>query len=154
MSMSVDAQKDLLTKRWRKVKPPDLTELQLHIACVNYYQRMKVGHSVGEHSPNGEIRDKRTGAKLKAMGTLPGAADYTITRRCTWSIDCLPEVFKIEFKRKGGKQSEAQINYQRDITACGCEYIVIDDLDEWIKWLEMKRLVRTRQAAGRGEVSA
>lgn len=131
------------------MKSPKPTELQLHVSFVAYFQRMKFPDSVGEHSPNGEVRDERTGAKLKRMGTLPGAADYTITRRAPWSLDCLPEVFKIEFKRKGGKQSEAQRAYQEAITACGATYVIIDDMDDGIKFLERHRLVRKPQSMGR-----
>lgn len=151
MANRATAQRDLLTKRWRAVKPADMTELQLHIAFVNYYQRMKLPGSVGQHNANGELRNKRTAAKLKAMGVLPGADDYTIIRRAPWSLDCLPEVFKIEFKRKGGKQSPDQKQYQQDVTAAGCTYVVIDDLDDGIAFLEKHRITRPRQAAGRRE---
>ena len=149
--MNAPDQKDIFTKRHRRVKAPEPSELQLHISLVAYFQRMKFPDSVGEHSPNGEMRDKRTGAKLKAMGTLPGAADYTITRRAAWSLDCLPEVFKIEFKHRGGKQSEAQKAYQKAIVACGAIYVVIDDIDEGIKFLEKHRLVRKPQSMGRSD---
>ena len=144
-------QRDLLTGRWRVIRPIEVSEFQLQSSFVEYYQRMKVGHSVGEATPNGEHRNPRTGAKLKREGVLPGAADYTITRRAPWSLDRMPEVFKIEFKRKGGRQSEAQKQYQSDITACGCTYVVIDDLDAGIAWLERQRLVRPRQVVGRSD---
>lgn len=146
--MTGTQQRDLITRRWREVRAPEPTELQLHVSFVSYFQRMKFPDSVGEHSPNGEARDERTGAKLKAMGTLPGAADYTITRRAPWSLDCVPEVFKIEFKRKGGRQSEAQKAYQKAIVACGATYVVIDDMDAGIKFLERYKLVRKPQSSG------
>ena len=59
------------------------TELQIHIAITDYLQRVAPRNSptapfIWHHSPNGEKRDKRTGAKLKAMGLLPGWPDFVL----------------------------------------------------------------------------
>ena len=67
-------QKDLLTRRWRKVVVPQ-KEVTLHIQLVAMLRWCLRPDVIMRHVPNGEHRDPRTAAKLKAMGVLAGSAD-------------------------------------------------------------------------------
>lgn len=90
------------------------------------------------HIPNGENRDRKTGAKLKAMGVKPGAADWLFVHR---GSPCF-----IEVKVEGNKLRKIERTYQRrdqkqfeeDMVAAGAFYAVcrsIQDvrelLDHW-----------------------
>ena len=142
-------QKDLITKRWRRYAPPQPSELQVQISVVAYARMMAKPDVVFWHCPNGELRDKRTAAKLKAMGTLPGVSDLIFVRRSPWSVDCMPAVLCLEIKASKGKQSDAQLAFEAAVKAAGCYYAIARDLDGAIGVLEHYGMVRPRQAAGR-----
>lgn len=77
------------------------------------------------HVPNGEVRSKRTGAKLKAMGTVAGTPDLLALMpdgRCGW----------IELKASGNYQSPAQKAFQAHCEAIGVPYEVCYTLDKAI----------------------
>jgi hypothetical protein len=54
------------------------------------------------HCPNGEYRDKRTAVKLKAMGVLPGVADYVLPVPIAPFAGCF-----MELKRSGLTPAQA-----------------------------------------------
>ncbi len=143
--MNAPAQKDIFTKRFRRVKAPEPSELQIHIALVEYCRRMLNPNVLWFHVPNGEMRNKRTAAKLKAMGVRPGVADLVFIRRAPWSLDCLPEVLFLELKRRGMKQSDSQRAFEPDAKACGAQYHVADSVDAAIGILEHGGWVMQRE---------
>ena len=67
-------QRDLLTRRWRKLVEPQ-REDTMHIQLVTMLRWCLRPDVIMRHVPNGEDRTPRIGAKLKAMGVLPGSAD-------------------------------------------------------------------------------
>jgi hypothetical protein len=69
------AQRDLFTRRYRKVRALEPSELQIQIAVIAQLRLRCRREILYWHTPNGELRDKRHAAKLKAMGTLPGVSD-------------------------------------------------------------------------------
>ncbi len=75
------------------------------------------------HVPNGEVRDPRTGAKLKAMGTRRGVADLVFIRPGA------PLLF-LELKDRVGRQSAAQIEFQAAAERAGAQYEVAHSLDD------------------------
>lgn len=66
------------------------------------------------HLPFGEARSERTGARLKRMGTVPGAADFLI-------VTGGRPVF-LELKAEKGRQNEAQRATQDKFTVAGGLY--------------------------------
>lgn len=100
--------------------------MQIHLVKWFDYQYPKLKlylHS----SPNGGKRDKREGARFKAMGTRAGFPDLILLH---------PNKFYpfmgIELKTEKGKQSEQQKEYQKMFEEIGAKYIVVRSLDEFI----------------------
>lgn len=104
-------------KRARKAK-----ELSLHVAAVQYIEAM-IPNCLGYHIPNGERRDKKTGAKLKRMGAKAGVADY-----------CLPygggRTVYFEFKAEGGKTSKKQKEWIQRMRDFGHKVAVIYEIED------------------------
>lgn len=134
--MNAPSQKDIFTKRYRRVKAPEASELQIHISVVDYCKRLAKPNVLWFHCPNGEYRNKRTAAKLKAMGVRPGVADLIFVRRAPWSEDCLPDILFLELKRRSKTQSDNQIIFEAHAKSCGAQYRVADSVDAAIEILE------------------
>lgn len=81
------------------------------------------------HIPAGEVRDKRTAAKLKAMGTRPGWPDFILTPP-TGQLHCL------ELKRLGGKLSDSQHDFRTWCMRHGVPHVVAYTLDEALVTLD------------------
>ena len=142
------SQKDLLRKRRRAVRAPRASEFQIHAAIVTYLRQAARPDVQWWHTGNGEIRDERTGAKIKAMGLRPGAPDLTFRWRARWSLDCLTECLDMEIKTASGKQSNTQIEWQKAAQAVGAHYCIVRSLDEAIDVFERYGITRNRQAMG------
>jgi hypothetical protein len=91
------------------------------------------------HCPNGELRDKATAAKLKAMGVRPGVADLIFI----WgelvavpNLMILPRVLFLELKRRGEKQSPTQKLFEAECKRVGCDYAVADNIDDAVSILQ------------------
>jgi hypothetical protein len=69
-------------------------------------------------------RNKIDGARLKAMGMVAGVSDMIYLRRD------LPPLC-LEFKTESGRQSSAQVEWQKVAEANGCEYRIIRTFDEF-----------------------
>ena len=64
--------------RQRGIRPPRASEFATHCAIAD---TLRVGISPGWiwfHPPNGELRLDGAGARLKRMGTKPGASDFIL----------------------------------------------------------------------------
>src|SRR5262245_9035360 len=59
-------------------------EMQMQIDLVHLLHRCLRPDVIMRHVPNGELRDKRTASKLKAMGVLPGSADLEFFFKRYW----------------------------------------------------------------------
>ena len=70
--MTILQQRDLFTKRYRRVVEPQKEATSLHIPLVAMLRWCLRPDVIFRHYPAGEHRDPRTAAKLKAMGVLPG----------------------------------------------------------------------------------
>lgn len=126
------------------MRAPEASELQIHIAVVEHCRRLIKPDVLFFHCPNGEHRNKRTAAKLKAMGVLPGVADLIFIRAAPWSFDCVPDILFLEMKRRGEKQSDSQLAFEQRAKACGAQYRVADSVGAAIDILEHGRWVRPR----------
>lgn len=78
--------------------------------------------------PNGGRRDDVTGAKLKAEGALAGVADLILLKSNRFYGALL-----IEMKTKKGTQSDAQKEWECEITKDGYKYVICRSLDDFMK---------------------
>ena len=107
---------------------PDDEEHRIQCACVNWFRLQYPTHASALFAvPNGGRRDRVSGAKLKAEGVLPGVSDLILLIARGGYHALL-----IEMKTGKGKQSPAQRDWQRDMTARGYRYIVCHSVDEFM----------------------
>jgi hypothetical protein len=119
-------------------KPPAPKEIKTHIAIVHWL-RTVAPHCIAHHSPNGEVRDKRTAANLKAMGVYPGWPDLTI-------ITPIGRVVFLEIKRTGEKLSPSQVAFRDECLSRGIPFACVESVDQAREALTMWG-VQTREAA-------
>ena len=131
-------QRDLLTNRWRNLEQLDPSELTLHIALVSHLRSGPLRDGVlWYHIPNGEYRDRRSAAKLKAMGLLPGVADLIFQ----WQISNQARTLYLELKREKGKPTENQKLFSDRARTAGCAYEVVNSMDEALLILRRHKLI-------------
>jgi hypothetical protein len=135
-------QKDLFTRRWRSIVPQP-KESAFHIQLVAMLRWCVRQDVIWRHVPNGEHRDPRTAAKLKAMGVLPGGADLEFH----WAVadafgnkrrHCL----HLELKRRGNKPTAAQAGFALAMRLLGDDYHVACSVDEAIAVLGERGLLQ------------
>jgi hypothetical protein len=147
-------QRDLFTRRWRKLAEPQKEVTALHIPLVSMLRWCIRPDVIWRHVPNGEHRDPRTAAKLKAMGVLPGSADLEFH----WSEwdnrvlrDITPEstlvgkvrrVLHLELKIGNRQATPAQNEFALAVKLLGDEYQVVRSIDEAIRILGERGLIR------------
>jgi hypothetical protein len=138
----VPLQRDLLTKRWYKIKrQKEVTDL--HIPLVTALRLLVKPTVLWWHVPNGEPRDKRTAAKLKAMGILPGVSDLEFH----WATEDgmgrkLRKVLHLELKVEDRKPSSAQEAFCLAMRCLGDLYYVAHSVDEALRILKRHDLLR------------
>lgn len=90
------------------------TDLQKTVvAAVRFNIRRNV---IFFHCPNGEYRSKRTGARLKAMGVLPGVPDLTVIVGSA--------IHFLELKTATGRQTPEQKAFQLRCEVAGIPYAI------------------------------
>ena len=109
--------------------------MQLQISVVDHLKIRARPEIVWHHTPNGELRDKRTAAKLKAMGTLAGVADLTFV------FPVRHPVVYLELKARGGKLTEAQCKFRDRVRALGHVYEWTDSIDDAIRILRKHLII-------------
>jgi len=148
--------KDLVTRRWRNVAGATPNkEVQFQIDLVRLVKLCKREDVTMLHIPNGEHRDIRTAAKLKAMGVLPGVSDllflwrrYREDSEGSWTE---PGVLFMELKTPGKTASELQIAFGLLVRTYGMDFCVVRSLDEALDELKARNLLDPkRQIYGRG----
>ena len=142
--MTSAQQKNLLTGRWRKLVEPQKEVTSLHIPLVSMLRWCVRPDVIWRHIPLGGHRDAREAAKLKAMGTMPGAADLEF-HWCEWKepVGKLRRVLHLELKVGNRKQSETQVAYQLAMNLLGDEYHVARSIDEAITILGERGLINS-----------
>ena len=93
------------------------------------------------HLPFGEARSERTGARLKRMGTRPGAPDFLLI----WK----GRPIGLELKIKGGRQTETQRDTEADWTLAGGLYRVCKGYDETVDFLDEIGVLRPDRSVRR-----
>lgn len=109
--------------RPRKAPAQSQSELRLHIDAAEVLRRFCRPDWVWFHVPNGEVRDRRAAAKLKAMGVRPGVADLLLIGP-DGALRCL------EFKAHGGRLSDHQETFRSFCIARGVPFVVAFTIDE------------------------
>jgi VRR-NUC domain len=133
-------QKDLFTKRYRTVKVPSLDpdEFNIHKAVV---ERLRWQCRPGVefwHTPNGELRDPRLGAKLKVMGLRPGVSDLLFF----WNDDGERlRMLCLELKARGEDLSDNQRAFKQAMKNLGAYFEVADSVDEAVRVLRQYRIL-------------
>jgi hypothetical protein len=143
MTIAQLKQRDLFTRRWRaQVQPQKESTFQIQlISILRWCIRPDV---IWRHVPNGEHRDPRTAAKLKAMGTLPGSADLEFH----WcEVDQLERkhrrVLHLELKVGNRQRTDSQIAFALAMRLLGDEYEVARSIDQAIAILGERGLLRS-----------
>lgn len=104
-------------------------EHRLQCACVRWFRLAYPQHHHNLFAvPNGGYRTPATAAKIKAEGALPGVSDLILLIARGGYHGLL-----IEMKTDKGRQSEAQREWQRKIEADGYKYVVVRNIEEFIK---------------------
>src|SRR5262249_44124142 len=135
-------QRDLFTGRWRQVARPVAKEIELHIQLVSMLRWCLRPDVIFRHVPNGEHRDPRTAAKLKAMGVLPGSADLEFF----WADAATrPPIFRalfLELKLPGRKPTEQQNGFGLAMRLLGADYCIVYSVDAAINVIGEHGLIR------------
>lgn len=90
-------------KRKRDLGPK---EHAIHVAVAQHLRQRAPG-LVWWHTPSGELRDKRTAAKLKAMGTTPGIPDLCLI------INGRLHLLELKRERGGSLSADQKVMHQR-----------------------------------------
>ncbi len=109
-------------------------EADLQTAIWSHIQVRGNPKAMAFHCPNGEHRSKATGGRLKAMGVVPGVADFVC-------VQPNGEVAFMELKRLGGVLSPAQKLFQARCISIGVTYVVVADIDTALAILEGWRII-------------
>jgi hypothetical protein len=140
--MNAPTQRDLFTKRWRKVRAPAPLEADIQKALVLRLVLQARRDALWYHPPNGGWRHKVTAALLQAMGVLPGVADLVITWPELVSVVSQPHpmtftrVLYLELKRRGKKPSADQNAFAARAMRTGASYEVADSIDAAVTILQ------------------
>lgn len=99
----------------RPILTPGINEESDQILIVNWFNRTypELAHKL-HHSPNGGYRDKRTGHRMKLMGTKPGFHDLVLFHPRPPHTG-----LAIELKIGNGKLSQAQQAWIPILEDCG-----------------------------------
>lgn len=136
------AQRDLFTRRWRRLVEPQKEVTSLHIPLVDMLRWCVRPDVIWRHVPNGEHRDPRTAAKLKAMGVLPGSADLEF-HWCEMDGEMKRRrLLHLELKVGNRRQSETQTAFELAMRLLGDEYHVARSINEAIRCLGERGLIR------------
>src|SRR4030095_5898009 len=135
-------QRDLFTRRWRNIVQYQ-NEAAFHIQLVSMLRWCIQPDVIFRHIPNGEHRDPRTAAKLKAMGVLPGSADLEFH----WAeVDELGRkhrhLLHLELKVGNRRRTESQAAFALAMRLLGDDYEVARSIDEAIAIPGERGLIR------------
>lgn len=105
------------------VKPPVVTEYELHLSVAKFLNHALTGNCFWFHSPNGGLRTASEAGRFKKMGVTPGLPDIGVidTGRITW----------LELKRaKGSTVSPAQHHCHERLRQARSPVYVCKSLDD------------------------
>lgn len=123
-------------------------EFKFQVQLVAMLRWILQPHVMMRHYPAGEIRDKRTAAKLKAMGTMPGCADLEFHWMTVEPTGTRRHVLWLELKAGKNKPTASQLVFAVTVGELGDEYRVARSVDEALKILGDRGLLRSHQETG------
>lgn len=98
------------------------SELSFHLQAWKLICAYKRRDVLAFHVPNGEKRDRRTAARLQAMGVRPGVSDFLVV--VSGRLHC------IELKTGTGRLSAEQRVFLAEAETAGCRAHVARSIDE------------------------
>ena len=112
-------------RRPRARRAPQIREreLPLHMAVVDILKKLGRSDWRWTHMRSGELRDPRTAAKLKAMGTTAGWPDILL-------VSPTGRFCGLELKAPDGRLSDAQEDFERWAIRHAISYSVVRSIDE------------------------
>lgn len=118
-------------------------EHSLQVSCVNWFNmQYKDDIAFIKSTPNGGKRSKITASQSKLAGEMSGASDLEVHIKGNYTVFIELKTPETEFinpktmrvnKKAGGKQSQAQKDFQGKVENLGYPYYLIDNLDDFIK---------------------
>jgi len=143
----MEKQRDLFTRRWRDVRTSSPKEHAMQIQLVSLLRWCLRPDVIMFHVPNGELRDKRAAAKLKAMGVLPGVADLVFLWKKYFEDSegshTAPGILFLELKLPGRKQTDEQVAFGLAARLAGADYYAVRSIDEALIVLKERDLLRS-----------
>jgi hypothetical protein len=130
-------QGNLFTRRFSRALQPSPKEHQLQIQLVTLLKWAIRPDVIFLHCPNGEVRDKVTAAKLRAMGVLPGVSDLMFF----WATPKFRALF-LELKRPGAKLTTEQAAFGLAMRVMGADFEVATSVDEALEVVRVRGLLR------------
>ncbi|MFG1389067.1 hypothetical protein [Xanthobacter versatilis] len=112
------------------------SEAEFHFLAWKLICAYKRRDVLAIHIPNGEKRDKRTGARLQAMGVRPGASDFLVIVAGRANF--------IELKTEAGRISADQRIFLADAETAGCTTHVVRSIPELAEALSKIGALRVR----------
>jgi VRR-NUC domain len=113
-------------RRAPRARPKEST---LHCAVAKLLRDHALPDWVWFHVPNGELRDARTGARLKAMGVRPGVPDFAL-------VSPYGSVRFLELKRAGETLSDPQEDFRIHCIRQGIPHAIAYTLEEALTALD------------------
>ncbi len=118
----------------RQPSAPELTEADIHAAVVDALRRLARPGVVWWHTPNGERRDARDGAKLARFGVRAGMPDLFVL--------IAGRLHGLELKRRGGRLSATQRGMHTALTAAGAIIATAATVDDALSILRRWGAIR------------
>lgn len=124
-----------------------MSEIDFHLQAWKLISAYKRRDVLAFHVPNGEKRDRRTAARLQAMGVRPGVSDFVVIVRGS--------VHFVELKTEKGVVSSDQKVFLADAETAGCCTHVVRSMDQLAGVLNAIGALRVRlTTAFRGDLGA
>ena len=115
---------------------PAKSELSFHLEAWKLICAYKRRDVLALHVPNGERRDRRTAARLKAMGVVPGVSDFLMV--------VAGRTHFIELKAATGRLSADQRVFLADADTAGCQTHVVRSIGDLACTLNSISALRVR----------
>lgn len=122
-------------------------EQVLHLSVAKLLSEHGCGGWMWFHPANGELRDIRTAAKLKAMGVKPGVPDFVI-------VEPNGTVRFLELKREGAVLTRSQEEFRLWCVKHDIAYSIAWTIDEVLAILEEWGCIRVKRNSLHVESSA
>jgi len=123
----------------KRLRPPPPKEFLLHVALAKAVRMSLISGWMWSHLPFGERRDAVTAGRLKAMGVNGGLPDFMFVGPRGFAF--------IELKRPGGRLSDEQTAWMRQLAMAGAMYLCTDDVEDALSFLRDLGIVRARVSA-------